>query len=50
MYDRAVPYGRGWFNFVVQGTFGLRRTARARRRGEEQSKTGQDADIVYRFY
>ena len=49
MYDRAVLSGRDWFNFVVKITFGLCCTARARKREEEQSKTGQEADIVSRF-
>ena len=41
MYDRSVLSGRKCCNFVVKETFDLCCTARARKRGQDQSKTGK---------
>ena len=51
---KKLIYVRGfhlvWFNVLVKETFGLYFTAQARRYGDKQSGTGQEADIVSRFY
>ena len=44
MYCHAVLSGTEWLNLVIKGTFDLCCTARARKRGEEQSETRQEAE------